>query len=367
MTTTMTTTRPGPTALMERGAATDLTMTAGGGIVPQNLAQAMDLATMLSASNFVPQAYQGKPGDAVAAILFGLDLGLPPMQALNCIAVVNGKPSVFGDGFLAVILSAPMFEDHEEWYEVKGERVETVAIADLAFDDTTAVCLFKSRRKLNPTIRRFSVAHAKKANLWGKSGPWSQYPDRMLMYRARGFAGRDTFPERLRGVIIAEEAMDYIDLNPIAASSAPMPQRASAQPKVEPIEGRKRRAKAEPSVAKEGVVETTGDTVNEATAVPAETTPTDTFPAAADRIERVDELKTPVKVDEATGEETGGTPYAIVTTLRGVSGYTFGQLANAKAFHASQAPVDVATDKDLAGRVRILSITPFDALGGAGR
>jgi hypothetical protein len=363
--TMMTTTRPGPTALMERGAATELTLAPGGGILPQNLAQAMDLAVMLAASNFIPSAFQQKPGDVVAAILFGLDLGLPPMQALQCVAVVNGKPSVYGDGFLAVIYSGPYFEDHEEWYEVKGEKQESVSVADLAHDDTAAVCLFKSKRKSAPTTRRFSVGHAKKASLWGKSGPWTQYPDRMLMYRARGFAGRDTFPDRLRGVILAEEAMDVIDVTPREAGSAPMPQRASAQPKVEGIEGgRRRRAKAETNVASAEEVPAS------ATPEPAsvvEAPPQDTFPAAADRIVAVEELKTPTKVDEQTGEETGGTPYAMVTTFRGVTGYTFKQVESAKTFFASQAPCDVATDKDGAGRVRILAITPFDALGGAGR
>src|SRR6185295_12780043 len=51
-------------------------------------------------------------------------------------------------------------------------------------------------------------ADAKTANLWGKAGPWTQYPKRMLQMRARGFGCRDCFPDLLRGIIIKEEAED---------------------------------------------------------------------------------------------------------------------------------------------------------------
>jgi hypothetical protein len=65
------------------------------------------------------------------------------------------------------------------------------------------------RRGQPPERRTFSVADAKRAKLWFKAGPWTTYPDRMLQMRARGFAIRDTFPDALRGVIIAEEAQDH--------------------------------------------------------------------------------------------------------------------------------------------------------------
>ena len=60
----------------------------------------------------------------------------------------------------------------------------------------------------NPIIRTFTIKDAKQANLWGRSGPWTQYPERMLEHRARGFALRDAFADKLRGVITTEEARD---------------------------------------------------------------------------------------------------------------------------------------------------------------
>lgn len=51
----------------------------------------------------------------------------------------------------------------------------------------------------------FSVADAKTAGLWGKQGPWKQFPDRMLQMRARGFAARDGAADVLGGLYLREE------------------------------------------------------------------------------------------------------------------------------------------------------------------
>tara|TARA_R110002020_G_scaffold37892_1_gene114463 strand:- start:30 stop:494 length:465 start_codon:yes stop_codon:yes gene_type:complete len=49
---------------------------------------------------------------------------------------------------------------------------------------------------------------AKKAKLWGKPGPWTQYPARMLQVRARAMALRDQFADVLSGIHIGEEVRD---------------------------------------------------------------------------------------------------------------------------------------------------------------
>ena len=71
-----------------------------------------------------------------------------------------------------------------------------------------AVCVAK-RKGRKPVTARFSVEDAKRAGLWGKQGPWSAYPKRMMQMRARGFALRDAFPDVLKGMITVEEAQDY--------------------------------------------------------------------------------------------------------------------------------------------------------------
>ena len=161
---------------------------------PQSFGELTQFATMASKSAMVPQSFRGKPEDIMLAIQMGSELGLAPMQALQNIAVINGRPSVWGDALIGLCRASPQCEDIEE--TVAGEG-----------DAMTATCV-ATRRGSSPVISAFSVADAKKAGLWGKTGPWTQYPKRMLQQRARGFALRDAFPDVLRGLWTAEEAAD---------------------------------------------------------------------------------------------------------------------------------------------------------------
>jgi hypothetical protein len=130
------------------------------------------------------------------------------MAALHSIFVANGQPNLYGDGFLAVIMASPVYRDHDEYFEVGAQRRETLTAVDLQKDDTQAVCTFWRVGSARPRTATFSIAKAKKAGLWSKAGPWSEYPDRMLKFRARGFAGRDAFPDILRGIRIDVEVAD---------------------------------------------------------------------------------------------------------------------------------------------------------------
>jgi len=163
---------------------------------PTNLTEAITFSEMLANSNMVPKDYRGKPGDILVCVQWGMELGLAPMQALQNITVINGKPSVYGDAMMALVQASSVCENIEEYLEKEGTS------------DAVAVCI-ATRKGRKPVTARFSVKDAVKANLWGKQGPWTQYPNRMLQMRARGFALRDCFPDVLRGLISAEEADDY--------------------------------------------------------------------------------------------------------------------------------------------------------------
>lgn len=178
------------------------------GVAPQDLEQAWRLAQMMAQSELVPKNFRLKPNDVLVAIQMGTEVGFAPMQALQSIAVINGRPGIWGDGFLALIMSSPLYQDHDEFFEVNGERRDGLTVEDLKKDDTAAVCTFVRVGKATPVTRRFTIGQAKKAGLLGKEGPWQQYPDRMLQMRARSFAGRDAFPDKLRGISTAEELRD---------------------------------------------------------------------------------------------------------------------------------------------------------------
>ena len=164
-------------------------------LAPRTIQEALDFSAYLAKSELIPKDYQNKPHNIFVAVQYGMELGLPPMQALQGIAVINGRPSMWGDAVLAVVMSHPAYEWHTEVLEGEGEG-------------RTGVFTIK-RRGQEPHVARFSVLDAKKAGLWGKSGPWTQHADRMLKLRARGFALRDKFPDALKGIISREEAEDY--------------------------------------------------------------------------------------------------------------------------------------------------------------
>jgi hypothetical protein len=160
-------------------------------LTPTSLKEAMEFAGLLSKSNLVPKDYQGNPSNCIIAMQWGMEIGLQPLQAMQSIAVINGRPSIWGDAMLALVQGSGLLEYIQE-----------------DPTDTGCTCRLKRRGQPNEVVRQFTLEDAKKAGLSGKQGPWTQYPKRMMQMRARAFALRDVFPDVLRGVHIAEEAQD---------------------------------------------------------------------------------------------------------------------------------------------------------------
>jgi len=187
------------------------------GLVISDMDSLWRFASYVAASGLAPKGIQTREAIFVA-VQMGLELGLTPMAALQNVAVINGRPTLWGDAQLAVVRSTGDLEVFEEWYEAKGKRL---ARNPSEFgDDTTAVCKVK-RAGYAAAETAFSVADAKAAQLWGKQGPWSQYPARMLRMRARSFALRDQFGDALRGFRSVEEAGDEPQTMTVVSSPAP--------------------------------------------------------------------------------------------------------------------------------------------------
>jgi hypothetical protein len=171
------------------------------GLALATMAEAMSFAGMVAKSDFAPKDFKGKPESCLLAIQHGSEVGLSPMQSLQSIAVINGRPTIWGDAALALVQSSPACEYIKEYIEGDG-------------DQAVAVCEVKRRGYPAATVSTFSMFDAKRAGLAGKSGPWTQYPMRMLALRARGFALRNAFADALRGLVTAEEAQDYPQAEP---------------------------------------------------------------------------------------------------------------------------------------------------------
>lgn len=168
-------------------------------LIPQSLEQLDYVAKLIARSDLAPKDYRGKPDNVAVAIAMGLELGVSPMQAIQGIAVINGRPCVWGDLMLALCRS-----HHScEWI---SERVE------YAPDGSVVAAICQAKRKGGEAQeRRFSVDDARRAGLLGKEGPWKSYPARMLAMRARAFCLRDLFADALRGLQSAEEQADVVE------------------------------------------------------------------------------------------------------------------------------------------------------------
>lgn len=163
-------------------------------LAPASLAEAIKFAELIAKSDLAPTGYKGKPENVLIAVQMGLEIGLSPMAAIQGIAVIGGRPSLYGDALLAVVRASGKLAAMAE--SISGEGAAMAA----------SCCVTRAGEQ--PITRTFTVADAKTAGLWGKSGPWSTSPARMLQMRARAFALRDGFADVLRGMASAEESED---------------------------------------------------------------------------------------------------------------------------------------------------------------
>lgn len=161
-------------------------------LAPASYEEAAKFASIIAKSDLVPTDYRGKPENCMIAMAMGEQLGMPGLQAIQNIAVVNGRPSLWGDGLVAVA------RGHKDFEYLHTD-----------FEDKTMTATVKLKRRGEPEhVSTFSKEDAATAKLWDKSGPWSQYPKRMLLSRARSYAIRDVFADALRGIHSAEEIID---------------------------------------------------------------------------------------------------------------------------------------------------------------
>lgn len=186
------------------------------GIVPTTFDEVKRIAAMA-----VEAGLAGKEDDKSVAvaqagmrIMKGLELGMTPTMALDCIAIINGRTCVWGKAIPALIRGRS--HKIEEWET--GTRMA---------DDWTFHCKITRGDTGEVTSHSFSVLDAKQARLWSpdakvkrfkKGGgesfmvdndsPWHRFPQRMLLHRARGYSAADGAPEALLGMYTAEEMQD---------------------------------------------------------------------------------------------------------------------------------------------------------------
>lgn len=185
-------------------------------IVPRDLGEVFRLAQYVHAAKLTPRGMETVEQITIA-IMKGLELGIPPMAAIQGIAIINNRACVWGDLLLALVRRSREMVYVREWMEGEG-------------DDRVAYCETLRVADKEPVRRSFSVRDAMQARLWtteervtrkGRDGsyekdndsPWFKYPQRMLQMRARAWCLRDVYPDITGGMPTREEVEDEFTLD----------------------------------------------------------------------------------------------------------------------------------------------------------
>ena len=191
----------------------DIAISDDGALDFRKFSQITSFADYCEKAQFLPAKMTKE--QASLAIVAGLKLRMDPFAAIQNIAVIYGRPSVWGDAVVGICSGSGLLED---------EYMEEVGTGE----DYKIVYHVKRKGRNREYVREFGYKDAVKAGLWGKVGPWTQYPKRMILNRARAFALRDAFSDILKGIRIAEEEQDApIDITGSVVVS-PSPSEAEA-------------------------------------------------------------------------------------------------------------------------------------------
>jgi hypothetical protein len=145
-------------------------------------------AKAVAVSALLPEALRGKPADVLITLFHGLDLGLKPMQALQLVHVIKGRPSLSAEGMRALLLR----DGH-------GFRV-------VECDQDKAV-VEGLRRGTNVWVSAsFTDAQRRAAKLAGAN--WDAYREDMLLARATTRLCKRYFPDVIGGLDGVEDLLD---------------------------------------------------------------------------------------------------------------------------------------------------------------
>lgn len=161
-----------------------------------NLRNSLEFAKVLVSTSMVPAHFK-KPEEVVAAVLYGQELGFSPMQALQAVIVIQGKPSLETNAIKALILQS-------------GGHLETVEWTDKK-------CKLRGVRGKWKEEVEYTIEDATLAGLAAKDN-WKKMPKAMLYARCVSILGRNMWADLLKGFFGREELEDL----PVTENTEPI-------------------------------------------------------------------------------------------------------------------------------------------------
>lgn len=152
----------------------------------------MGRAEFFAKSQLIPTTLRGKPADVAIILQMGWELGIDPMQAINGIEVIQGKPCVKPEMALALIRA----------------RVPGAVIQIKSGPESCTVLMSRSKDDMSDAYETtWDKERARLMGLLNKDNYKNQLAT-MLKWRAVGDAARTVFPDLTKGLYVAEEMLD---------------------------------------------------------------------------------------------------------------------------------------------------------------
>lgn len=178
-----------------------------------------DLANKIAGTNFVPKALRGKPAETAACILTGREIGIGPMESLQKIHVIEGRPSLASELMRSLVLRAGHLIEFmtltDAKVTIRGKRVGSETWTELTWTTQDA--------------QRIGVA---------SKDVWKKYPRAMLSNRATSELCRLIFPDALGGISYTPEEIEdeVTEAQTVKITRADKPTKVQRAKAPEPIE-----------------------------------------------------------------------------------------------------------------------------------
>lgn len=207
-------------------------------IVPRTLNDASEMATRVCKAAILPGHLRNKPEDALAIILTGAELGIPPMQALRGFDDIQGKVTPKAELLGALVM-----------------RRSDVCLYLQCVLTTDKVATYETHRKGHPkpTSLSFTIEQAARGGATSKDN-WKKHPEAMLRARALSAICRAVYPDVILGLHSTEEMGDeLVESNAQAPASRTEGLKAKLKSKLEIVDEPVVSPEAKPSPPTEAI------------------------------------------------------------------------------------------------------------------
>lgn len=140
---------------------------------------------------------------AIGAILFCKQLGVPPLSGIGQVACIHGKFAAFGSLFTALAQKDPDFGYDEVFY--LDENQDKICAANKNLDKPAWACVVRTQKKGSPFVNEFSFSMKEAQEAGIVRNVWKSYPKSMLFWKTIARAYRATYPAALNGLLLAED------------------------------------------------------------------------------------------------------------------------------------------------------------------